>query len=230
MNKTYLYSIEHLSTAIHNLNSVQQNPKIELFIHFRADLDNSDFRNFFKEDNQMREADRMSIIKKVLTTYKKYITGLSLIIYGDEIYLLHSQFHLPILNFLSVSPHMISYQRVVPAASSPSCQMLQYLLVAYQENLKQLEVDGYWKLDGVSDSENYSLEALERLNISQTLSPTIKSLASHSGQFITTLEIEEGLNGNLTGDECYMPNLKNLKIDSDSMEYYEIIKRNRPRP
>jgi hypothetical protein len=108
--------------------------------------------------------------------------------------------------------------------SPESCVILEDLLIGYGETLKTLEVQGVWNID--LKNKFYPLYALETLNISDSLSPTLRSMIIISGQYITTLELYDILGDDASGEECYLPNLKHLHIDADTLGYFELVRKN----
>lgn len=169
--------------------------------------------------------ERTTIIQRFLSQFSENIIGLSLVLHGEESYLLQDEYRLPNLRSLFVNPPPMQYNSIINLASKNSSVIFEDLLIVYGATLQILEVYGTWQID-ISGAKYYPVYALKTLNLTRAMAGTLLSLIVLSGPFITTLELYDIRGDDASGDECFLPNLKHLHIDSDGMGYFEIVRRN----
>lgn len=206
-----MITLGELSTEISNIERNGSDNKIQIDLNLN-------------ELNQLDSRTRMNIIQRFLNLFGRYIVTLGLKFHGEEYYLLQNQFRLPNLKTLFVSP---SGYGMFAIATESSCQILQQLLIVYGRTLKTLEVTGVWNFHYDQDGY-YPVEALETLNLTKSFPATLQSLLILYGPYISTLELYDiyDFGDEIEGEECYLPNIKHLHIDADSLAFFELVRCN----
>jgi hypothetical protein len=209
-------TLGELSTEISNIESNVSDNKLQIGLNLN-------------ELNHLDSRTRMNIIQRFLKLFGRYIVTLGLKFHGEEYYLLQNQFRLPNLKTLFVSP---SGYGMFPIATESSCQILQQLLIIYGQTLKTLEVNGVWNYFHVYRDVYYPVEALETLNLTKSYPAALQSLLILYGSYISTLEIYDVwnfANDEIEGEECFLPNIKHLHIDADTLAFIELVRCNTKR-
>ena len=211
-----MITLGKLSTEISNIESNVSDNKLQIGLNLN-------------ELNHLDSRTRMNIIQRFLKLFGRYIVTLGLKFHGEEYYLLQNQFRLPNLKTLFVSP---SGYGMFPIATESSCQILQQLLIIYGQTLKTLEVKGVWNYFHIYRDVYYPVEALETLNLTKSYPAALQSLLILYGSYISTLEIYDVwnfANDEIEGEECFLPNIKHLHIDADTLAFIELVRCNTER-
>jgi len=214
--KNYIIIKDTLNTIVSKLENFQNNPIIEIGLIFTS-----------KSLTCAADSERKEIIQYLLSTYRKYVTGLYLMIKGNEQYLGQTEYYCPNLKFLLVDSISRRFSIGNRLHSQECSFILVILLKTYRSTVKSLETLGEWKIN--PQLRNYPLSAIQTVNICQSYFGTLRELILISKELITTLELDDILGDSVTDEECIIPNLKHLHIDADTMDYFNFVRANAER-